>query len=82
MPSVFPQLVFLTSRYMKLPSNLLVKYLLYGNEELSNDVNKNILELTLKFSPQYRSFWIISNFRFTPHSHYVLVPRYFVFVSN
>ena len=32
-----------------LPNNLLVKYLLYGNKELSSDVNKNILELTLKF---------------------------------
>ena len=29
-----------------LPNNLLVKYLLYGNNELSNGVNKNILELT------------------------------------
>ena len=27
----------------------ILKYLLYGNKELSNDVNKNILELTPKF---------------------------------
>ena len=32
-----------------LPNNVLVEYFLYGNEELSNDVNRNILEHTLKF---------------------------------
>ena len=32
-----------------LPNNVLVQYILYGNEELSNDVNRNILEHTLDF---------------------------------
>ena len=32
-----------------LPNNVLVQYLLYGNKELSNDVNRNILEHTLNF---------------------------------
>ena len=32
-----------------LPNNVLVQYLLYGNEEFSNDVNRNILEHTLNF---------------------------------
>ena len=29
-------------------NNVLVQYLLYGNKELSNDINRNILERTLK----------------------------------
>ena len=32
-----------------LRNNVLVQYLLYGNKELSNDVNRNILERTLNF---------------------------------
>ena len=32
-----------------LPNNVLVQYLLYGNKELSNDINRNILERTLNF---------------------------------
>ena len=32
-----------------LPNNVLVQYLLYGNEELPNDVNRTILEHTLNF---------------------------------
>ena len=28
-------------------NNVLVQYLLYGNKELSNDINRNILERTL-----------------------------------
>ena len=32
-----------------LPNNVLVQYLLYGNKELSFDVNKKLLELTLDF---------------------------------
>ena len=32
-----------------LPNNVLVQYLLYGNKELSDDVNKNLLKLTLNF---------------------------------
>ena len=32
-----------------LANNVLVKYLLYGNKELSNDVNRNILKHTLNF---------------------------------
>ena len=32
-----------------LPNNILVQYLLYGNKELSNDINRNILERTLNF---------------------------------
>ena len=31
-----------------LPNNVLVQYLLYGNKELPDDVNKNLLELTLR----------------------------------
>ena len=33
-----------------LPKNVLAQYLLHGNEELSNDVNKKILEQTLNFT--------------------------------
>ena len=32
-----------------LPNNVLVQYLLYGNKELSSDVNKIIVEHTLNF---------------------------------
>ena len=32
-----------------LSNNVLVQYLLYGNKELPDDVNKNLLELTLNF---------------------------------
>ena len=32
-----------------LPNKVLVQYLLYGNKELSNDINRNILERTLNF---------------------------------
>ena len=32
-----------------LPNNVLVQYLLYGNKELSNDINRNILKRTLNF---------------------------------
>ena len=32
-----------------LPNNVLVQYLLYGNEELPNDVNRTILEHTLNY---------------------------------
>ena len=32
-----------------LPDNVLVQCLLYGNKELPDDVNKNLLELTLNF---------------------------------
>ena len=32
-----------------LPNNVLVQYLLYGNKELPDDVNKNLLKLTLNF---------------------------------
>ena len=32
-----------------IPNNVLVQYLLYGNKELSNDINRNILERTLNF---------------------------------
>ena len=32
-----------------LPNNVLVQYLLYGNKELPDDVNKKLLELTLNF---------------------------------
>ena len=36
-------------RINTLPNNVLVQYLLYGNKELPDDVNKNLLELTLNF---------------------------------
>ena len=33
-----------------LSNNVLVQYLLYGNKELSNDLNKNTIEKTLNFT--------------------------------
>ena len=38
-----------------LPNNVLIQYLLYGNEELPNDVNR-------KLHPYNRSAWITANF--------------------
>ena len=32
-----------------LPNDVLVQILLYGDKDLSNEINKNILELTLDF---------------------------------
>ena len=32
-----------------LPSNLLIHLLLYGDQNLPNDLNKSIIELTLRF---------------------------------
>ena len=32
-----------------LSNDALIQLLLYGNQDLSNDLNKNILELTLRF---------------------------------
>ena len=32
-----------------LPKNILIEYLLYGNKNLTDDVNRSIFELTLEF---------------------------------
>ena len=58
---------------------VLVQYLLYGNKELSDDVNKNMLKLTLNFIHKTGSAWITLKFCFTPHSHYLqyVFPNFF-----
>ena len=35
--------------YVKMPNEALMHLLLYGDKDLSSDLNKNILELTLEF---------------------------------
>ena len=44
-----------------LPDNVLDQYLLYGNKELSNDVNRNMLEHTLNFI--HKAGRLLNNFK-------------------
>ena len=52
-----------------LPFKQLSGISLQGIKELSDDVDKKLLELTPTFVHKNRSLWMTSNFPFTPHSY-------------
>ena len=39
-----------------LPNQVLVQHLLYGNKDFPDDVNKNVLKMTLKFIHEFGRF--------------------------
>ena len=43
---------------LKLSKDALMQLLLYGDQDLSNDLNRNLLELTVLYVSQNRLAWL------------------------
>ena len=59
-------------RYANLSNEVLTQLLLYGDENLPNNVNRNILKLTLRFIKETGLLKALSKLCYKPRSHQAL----------